>query len=640
MDTINQNHKNAKPSPISPAKAAALASSSATLSDSFKPGASAWQTISALLPYLWQKQDSGLRWRVVLSLTCLLISKICIVLVPLFFKYAIDALNGTVPAFYSNGLSDYLSPMMVGAVGLIIAYGLMRVIGQGFGELRDVIFANVTQRAVRQVALDTFRHVHALSLRFHLDRQTGGLSRTLERGAKGIEFVLQFSLLNILPTSLEIIFVSILLWALFGFPVAAITAATLVLYIVFTIGITEWRTQFRSEMNARDSEASSKTVDSLLNYETVKYFNNEVHETKRFDVAMQAYETAAVKSISSLGMLNIGQGLIIACGLIGVMGLAAHGVANHSMTVGDFVAVNTFLIQLYLPLNFLGFVYRQMRQSLSDMEAMFALLHVDREVADAQNAPDLVVTHGEIRFAQVGFAYDARRPVLEDISFTVAPGQVVAVVGASGAGKSTLSRLMFRFYEPNAGKIFIDGQDIQAVTQDSLRRAIGIVPQDTVLFNDTIYYNILYGRPDATPAEVEQAAQLARIHEFIMGLPDQYQTRVGERGLKLSGGEKQRVAIARVILKRPQILIFDEATSALDTKTERAIQQSLNQVAENRTSMVIAHRLSTIVQADEILVLDAGHIVERGRHADLLAKNGRYATMWQRQLEHNEPSGE
>ncbi|MDI9350085.1 MAG: ABC transporter ATP-binding protein/permease [Candidatus Symbiobacter sp.] len=622
MDSINQAKNNAK-SP-QPEKTSPPAGSAA-------PPA-LWQTVASLLPYLWQKQNRGLRSRVVLSLSCLILSKICIVMVPLFFKFAVDGLTGKMPSFYPE-LAAYLPPSLVGAVALILAYGIIRVMGQGFGELRDVIFAHVTQRAVRQVALDTFRHVHALSLRFHLDRQTGGLSRTLERGAKGIEFVLQFSLLNILPTTLEIIFVSLLLWSLFGLSVAAITAATLLCYIVFTITITEWRTQFRSEMNNRDTEASSKTVDSLLNYETVKYFNNESHELKRFDLAMQAYENAAVKSLSSLGMLNIGQGLIIAVGLVAVMGLAAHDVAQGTMTVGDFVAVNTFLIQLYLPLNFLGFVYRQMRQSLSDMQAMFALLQVDREVADIANAPDLHVSHGEIRFESVGFAYDARRPVLENISFSVPPGKVVAVVGSSGAGKSTLSRLMFRFYEPQAGRITIDGQDIQQVTQNSLRRSIGIVPQDTVLFNDTIYYNILYGRPDASPSEVEEAAKLARIHDFILGLPDQYDTRVGERGLKLSGGEKQRVAIARVILKRPQILIFDEATSALDTKTERAIQQSLNQVAENRTSLIIAHRLSTIVHADEILVLDGGHIVERGRHSALLAQNGRYATMWQRQLE-------
>lgn len=577
--------------------------------------------LRTLAPHLWPKGETELKTRVVLALALLSLSKISGVYVPILFKHAIDALS-------AKGVDG----LILAPIGIIIAYGVLRVLSQAFGELRDAVFAKVAQRAIRRVGLDTFKHLHALSLRFHLDRQTGGLSRAIERGTKGIEFLLQFMLFNVLPTLLEITLVCGILWNLYSIEYAAITFATIIGYIVFTIVLTEWRTKYRREMNDRDSEATTKAVDSLLNYETVKYFGNELHEANRFDKALQAYEKAAVRSQVSLSALNVGQGTIIAIGLIAVMSMTAQGVADGSMTVGDLVLVNTFLIQLYMPLNFLGFVYRQIRQSLTDMEQMFSLLRVEREVADTEGAPALVVNGGDVQFDAVDFGYDARRPILQGVSFTIPAGKTLAVVGSSGAGKSTLSRLLYRFYDVTDGAIRIDGQDIRAVSQSSLRKIIGIVPQDTVLFNDTIYYNILYGRPEATPAEVEEAARLARIHDFILSLPDGYQSKVGERGLKLSGGEKQRVAIARVILKRARLLIFDEATSALDTKTEKQIQESLDQVSENRTTLIIAHRLSTVIGADEILVLDKGQVAERGSHAELLARNGRYARMWQQQL--------
>ncbi|MFY8105320.1 MAG: ABCB family ABC transporter ATP-binding protein/permease [Elstera sp.] len=577
--------------------------------------------LRTLAPHLWPKGETELKARVVLALSFLTLSKLSGVYVPILFKHAIDALS-----------AKGVDALILAPVGLIIAYGLLRVLSQAFGELRDAVFAKVAQRAIRRVGLDTFKHLHALSLRFHLDRQTGGLSRAIERGTKGIEFLLQFMLFNVLPTLLEITLVCGILWNLYSIEYAAITFATIIGYIVFTIVLTEWRTKYRREMNDRDSEATTKAVDSLLNYETVKYFGNELHEANRFDKALQAYEKAAVRSQISLSALNVGQGAIIAAGLIAVMIMTARGVAEGSMTVGDLVLVNAFLIQLYMPLNFLGFVYRQIRQSLTDMEQMFSLLRVEREVADSEGAPALVVSGGEVQFDAVDFGYDARRPILRGVSFTIPAGKTLAVVGSSGAGKSTLSRLLYRFYDVTDGAIRIDGQDIRAVSQSSLRKIIGIVPQDTVLFNDTIYYNILYGRPDATPAEVEEAARLARIHDFILSLPDGYQSKVGERGLKLSGGEKQRVAIARVILKRARLLIFDEATSALDTKTEKQIQESLDQVSQDRTTLIIAHRLSTVIGADEILVLDKGEVAERGSHAELLARNGRYARMWQQQL--------
>ncbi len=577
------------------------------------------RTVRALLPYLWPP-ERALRARVVLALLFLAAAKVANVYVPVIYKHAVDSITG-------------VEALVTVPVALLIAYGVARVMAQAFGELRDGVFARVAQRAIRTVGLRTFRHLHALSLRFHLDRQTGGLSRAVERGTKGIEFILNFTLFNILPTLIEIALVCGILWAMFDWRFAAVTFATVAAYVTFTLLFTEWRIKFRRVMNETDSEANTRAIDSLLNYETVKYFNNEEHEARRFDEALQRYEGAAVKSKTTLAALNIGQGFVIAAGLVLVMTMAAYGVQAGAMTVGDFVMVNAYLIQLYMPLNFLGFVYRQLKQSLTDTESMFHLLEAPREVTDRPGARPLRVREGRLSFADVRFAYDPEREVLKGISFDVAPGGSVAIVGPSGAGKSTLSRLLFRFYDVSAGRIAIDGQDIRDVAQDSLRAAIGIVPQDTVLFNDTIEYNIAYGRPGAGRDEVERAARLARIHDFVVSLPQGYQTRVGERGLKLSGGEKQRVAIARTILKQPAILLFDEATSALDTHTEKEIQASLRDVSRGRTTLMIAHRLSTVIDADEILVLDDGRIVERGRHAQLLARDGRYAAMWRRQQE-------
>lgn len=577
------------------------------------------RTIRALLPYLWPP-EWNLRARVVVALLFLAAAKIANVYVPVIYKYAVDSVTG-------------VDQLVTVPVALLIAYGGARVMAQAFGEMRDGVFARVAQRAIRTVGLRTFRHLHGLSLRFHLDRQTGGLSRAVERGTKGIEFILNFTLFNILPTLIEIALVCGILWVMFDWRFAAATFLTIAAYVTFTLLFTEWRIKFRRAMNETDSEANTRAIDSLLNYETVKYFNNEEHEARRFDEALQRYEGAAVKSKTTLAALNIGQGLVISVGLVAVMTMAAYGVKAGTMTVGDFVMVNSYLIQLYMPLNFLGFVYRQVKQSVIDTESMFQLLHQPREVTDRPGAPPLRVTEGRVAFEDVRFAYDPRREVLKGVSFAVPPGGSVAIVGPSGAGKSTLSRLLFRFYDVSAGRIAIDGQDIRDVTQDSLRAAIGIVPQDTVLFNDTIEYNIAYGRPGASREEVEEAARLARIHDFITSLPQGYQTRVGERGLKLSGGEKQRVAIARTILKQPAILLFDEATSALDTHTEKEIQASLREVSRGRTTLMIAHRLSTVIDADEILVMEQGRIVERGRHGQLLALGGSYAAMWRRQQE-------
>jgi ABC-type transport system involved in Fe-S cluster assembly fused permease/ATPase subunit len=582
-------------------------------------GGNEFRAFRILAPHLWPRGSLELRGRVLLALLLLVGAKLTNVYVPIFYKQAVDILTAKAGAVVAL------------PVGLLVAYGFARMFAVAFGEMRDAVFAKVAQRAMRTSALKTFQHLHALSLRFHLDRQTGGLSRVIERGVSGIEFLLNFMVFNIVPTILEILLVCGILWGLFDWRFAAVTAVTIFGYIAFSLTVTEWRIKFRREMNERDTEANTKAIDSLLNFETVKYFGNETHESRRYDVALQQYERAAIRSKVSLAMLNIGQAGIIAIGLVAIMAMAGWGVVQGNMTVGDFVLVNAYMIQLYLPLNFLGFVYRQIRQSLTDMDAMFGLLSVEREVADKPDAPALAVTGGEIRFEHVNFGYDERRPILHDVSFSVPPGRTVAIVGPSGAGKSTISRILFRFYDVTDGAVFIDGQDIRDVTQESLRASIGIVPQDTVLFNDTIYYNIAYGRPDAAPAEIEEAARMARIHDFIMSTPDGYQTRVGERGLKLSGGEKQRVAIARTILKRPAILLFDEATSALDTHTEQEIQKSLDEVSADRTTLVIAHRLSTVVGADEIIVLDQGRIVERGRHADLLAQGGAYAAMWKRQ---------
>jgi len=585
------------------------------------------RALKSLAPYLWPRDSFELRARVVLALALLLAGKLVNIYVPLLYKHAVDALA---PA---AGPSPGAAAVVAVPTALIIAYGLARVMSQGFNELRNAVFAKVGQRAVRRLALTAFRHVHALSLRYHLDRRTGGLSRAIERGTAGIDFLLSFMLFNVVPTVFEILLVCTILWRLFNWTFAAVTLATIVLYIGFTFSITDWRVRFRREMNERNTEANTKAVDGMLNFETVKYFANEEHEAQRYDAALRAYERAAVRSETTLTLLNLGQGTIIATGLVSIMILAARGIAAAKMTVGDFVLVNAYLIQLYTPLNFLGMVYRNIKQSLTDLEQMTALLAVKPEIEDRPGAPALIVRRGGVAFRRVDFRYDFRRPILSDVDFRIPPGATIAIVGPSGAGKSTIARLLFRFYDVDAGAIEIDGQDIRTVTQHSLRRAIGVVPQDTVLFNDTIYYNIAYGRPGATRAEVEEAARHAHIHDFIIGLPDRYQTMVGERGLKLSGGEKQRVAIARVILKAPQILVFDEATSALDTKTEREIQASLGEVSADRTTLVIAHRLSTIVDADEILVLDSGRIVERGSHRELLVRHGVYAAMWDRQQE-------
>ncbi len=561
-----------------------------------------------------------MRARVTIAFLFLVVSKAATVVVPLYFKQAIDALTAT-------------PERAVAAIplGLILAYGLARVLSLVFGELRDAIFSKVGQRAIRRVALGVFRHLHALSLRFHLDRQTGGLSRSLERGTAAIETLLRFSLFSIAPTLVEIALVTVILWKMFDVWFALATLVTVVAYIAYTFIVSEWRMTFRRRMNEEDRRANTKAIDSLINYETVKYFGNEEHEARRYDQALSGYESAAVKSQRTLSLLNIGQAAIIAAGLTLVMLMAARGIVHGDLSVGDFVLVNTYLLQLYLPLNFFGFVYREMKQALADMEQMFTLLSVEREIADLSDAKPLVAGGGAVAFDDVSFGYDPRRPILKGVSFTVPAGKTIAIVGPSGAGKSTISRLLFRFYDTSDGRILIDGQDIRAVTQASLRASIGIVPQDTVLFNDTIFYNIAYGRTSASPAEVEEAARLAHIHDFVMALPDGYQTMVGERGLKLSGGEKQRVAIARTILKNPAILMFDEATSALDTHTEREIQANLREVSRGRTTLVIAHRLSTVVDADEILVLEQGRIIERGGHTDLLAQGGAYAALWQRQ---------
>jgi ATP-binding cassette subfamily B protein len=580
------------------------------------------RTLKELLPFLWPAGESGLRSRVVLALALLVAAKATTVYVPIILRDAVDALS-----------VDPGAIVIAVPLALLLAYGVARIVARGFGELRDAVFAKVAQHAIRRVALQAFRHLHALSLRFHLERQTGGLSRAIERGTKGIEFLLSFVLFNVIPTILEVLLVAVILWVLFDWRFTAITLATIVGYVWFTFAATERRIRYRRQMNKADTEANTKAVDSLLNYETVKYFGNEDHEARRFDVALADYQRAAVRTRTSLSMLNSGQVAIVSVGMTAMMALAAVGVARGTLTVGDFVMVNAYLMQLSMPLGLLGTVYREIKQSLVDMEVMFTLLHQNAEVSDPPGAPMLEVPAGAIAFEAVDFGYDPRRPILHGVDFTVPAGQSVAIVGPSGAGKSTISRILFRFYDVSAGRVTIDGQDIRAVRQDSLRAAIGIVPQDTVLFNDTVYYNIAYGHPEADHEAVIEAARLAQIHDFVDGLPDGYDTVVGERGLKLSGGEKQRVAIARTILKNPKILLFDEATSALDTKTEREIQRSLHEVSRGRTTLMIAHRLSTVVDADQILVMEEGRIAERGRHDALLASGGRYAEMWQRQQE-------
>ncbi|CAO3353308.1 ABCB family ABC transporter ATP-binding protein/permease [Azospirillum melinis] len=597
-----------------------------------RPSGDLRAAIRSLGPYIWPRDSVETRVRVVLAMLLLIGAKVANVYVPIFYKHAVDALTPA-SAGGSVGPVEGAGAAVTIPLGLIVAYGLARVTSLVFAELRDAVFATVAQRTIRRVALSVFRHLHALSLRFHLERQTGGLTRSLERGTRAIESLLRYTLFSIVPTLVEIALVCAILWKLFSFWFALATFVTVMGYILYTFFVSEWRIKFRRLMNDTDSKANTKAIDSLLNYETVKYFGNEEHEARRYDGALQSYEKAAVRSQQSLSLLNVGQSAIISLGLAAVMGMAAKGIVDGSMSLGDFVLVNTYLLQLYQPLNFFGVVYREIKQSLIDIESMVTLLAVDREVADGPDAKPLAVDGAELRFEAVEFGYDPRRPILKDVSFTVPAGRTVAIVGPSGAGKSTISRLLFRFYDVNGGRVLIDGQDIRGVTQSSLRASIGIVPQDTVLFNDTVFYNIAYGRPGASPAEVERAARLAHIHDFIMALPDGYQTTVGERGLKLSGGEKQRVAIARTILKDPAILLFDEATSALDTHTEREIQANLREVSRGRTTLVIAHRLSTVIDADEILVLEAGRVIERGHHSDLLAARGAYAALWARQQE-------
>ena len=572
-----------------------------------------WRTIGTLLPYLWEYKA-----RVLAALACLVLAKVANVGVPVLLKRIVDSLD------------SQLAPLAV-PLALLAAYGILRLSTTLFTELREFLFAKVTQRATRKIALQVFRHLHALSLRFHLQRHTGGLTRDVERGQRGISTLIQFTLFSILPTLVEIALVSAILIARYDWTFMAITGSALVAYIAFTVLITEWRTHFRRTMNDLDSKANTRAIDSLLNYETVKYFGNEEWEARRYDESLQRWETAAVKSQTSLSMLNVGQSAIIAVAVTLIMWRATVGVVDGTMTIGDLVLVNAFMIQLYIPLNFLGVIYREIKQALADMERLFALIEENAEIRDKPGAPALAIRGAEVRFEHVYFSYEANRQILFDVSFTIPAGRTVAIVGPSGSGKSTLARLLYRFYDIGGGRISIDGQDIRDVQQTSLRAAIGIVPQDTVLFNDSIEYNIAYGKPGATRDEIVAAAKAAQIHNFVAGLPEGYATPVGERGLKLSGGEKQRVAIARAILKSPHVLIFDEATSALDSKAEKAIQAELSAIAQNHTTLTIAHRLSTVVDADEILVLEHGRIVERGAHATLLAANGVYSRMWRLQ---------
>lgn len=585
--------------------------------------ASDWMTLRKLFPYLWEY-----KWRVMAALSFMIGAKLANVGVPLLLKELIDA----------------MTPQPTGAqialvvpLALLVGYGLLRLSVSGFTELRELVFAAATQGAARKIALQTFEHLHNLSLRFHLERQTGGMSRDIERGVRGIESLITYSLYSIVPTLIEVVLVLSILGVKFDKWYAIITLTALALYIYFTVTVTEWRTQFRKQVNEFDSSAHTRAIDSLLNYETVKYFGNEAFEASRYDENLNKLRRARIKAQNSLSALNIGQQLIIAVALVAMLWRATEAVVEGRMSLGDLVMINAFMIQLYIPLNFLGVIYREIKQSLTDLERMFMLLEKNREVADTENAQLLTLqTPPEVRFENVHFAYEADRPILHGISLSIPAGKTVAVVGPSGSGKSTLARLLFRFYDVQQGAIRIDGHEIRQLTQDSVRKAIGIVPQDTVLFNDTVYYNIAYGNTRASREQVEDAARSARIHDFIASTPLGYETMVGERGLKLSGGEKQRVAIARTLLKNPAILIFDEATSALDSSNERAIQTELREAAHNKTTLVIAHRLSTVVDAHEILVLDAGHIIERGTHAQLLAADGRYAQMWSLQQSQEE----
>ena len=582
-----------------------------------------WHTLKRLFPYLWEY-----KWRVMAALTFMVGAKVANVGVPLLLKELIDNMTPQ---------PTVAQAVLVVPIALLVAYGLLRLSVSAFTELRELVFAEATQGAAKRIALETFEHLHRLSLRFHLERQTGGMSRDIERGVRGIESLIAYSLYSIVPTLIEVVLVLTILGLKFDKWYAIITLIALAAYIYFTVTITEWRTQFRKQVNEFDSNAHSRAIDSLLNYETVKYFGNEAFEAKRYDDNLDKLRKARIKAQNSLSALNIGQQLIIAVALVGMLWRATQGVVDGRMTLGDLVMINAFMIQLYIPLNFLGVIYREIKQSLTDLERMFELLEKQREVADLPTAQTLQLTQPpEVRFQNVFFAYEPDRPILHGISLTIPAGKTVAVVGPSGSGKSTLARLLFRFYDAQEGSIRIDGQDIKHLTQDSVRRAIGIVPQDTVLFNDTVYYNIAYGQTAASKDQVEEAAKSARIHDFIASTPQGYETMVGERGLKLSGGEKQRVAIARTLLKNPSILIFDEATSALDSTNERAIQAELRDAAHNKTTLVIAHRLSTVVDAHEIIVLDQGHVIERGTHAQLLAAQGRYAHMWSLQQSQDE----
>jgi ABC-type transport system involved in Fe-S cluster assembly fused permease/ATPase subunit len=578
------------------------------------------RVLRKVAPYLWPKDMPWVRKRVVWAMIALVVSKLVTVATPLFYRDAVDALAGEgVPMF------------ALGAISLTVAYGVARLMGVGFQQLRDAIFTRVAQRALRMLALETFNHIHRLSMRYHITRKTGGLSRIIERGVKGVDFLLRFLLFSIGPLILELAMIGVILTVLFDVTYLLVVAVTIALYVWFTFAVTEWRVKLRRQMNDQDTDANQKAIDSLLNYETVKYFGAEAREAGRYDSAMAGYEEAAIKTNYSLAFLNFGQSVIITAGLVAVMVMAAIGVQDGTLTVGDFVMVNAYMIQITVPLNFLGTVYREIRQALVDMGQMFDLLEQPSEITDKPGAADLKVTGGQVRLDNIFFSYNPDREILRGVSLTAEPGEMVAIVGSTGSGKSTIGRLLFRFYDVQSGSLTIDGQDVRDVTQESLHRQIGVVPQDTVLFNDTIGYNIAYGRDGATQAEVEAAAQAAQIHDFIVALPEGYETSVGERGLKLSGGEKQRVGIARTLLKDPPILLLDEATSALDSETERDIQGALRQAGKGRTVLTIAHRLSTIAEADRIVVLEKGEVVEQGTHDALLAQAGRYAQLWHRQ---------